>query len=274
MPRTWASLGGESAVTVSNAPLPAAATAPALLPGGPRGCLLIHGFTGTPWEMRYLGERVHATGWSANVVRLAGHGTTPEDMESTGAEDWYASARAGLDELERHAQMNVVIGQSMGALLALRLAAEEPERVARVVLLAPALTTSMAWLPWVAPLIPAALVATAGRLRFVPKGESDIADDRARAECPSYSTTPLRAVGELVRLQQVVRPLLARIRQPVLVIHARQDHTCPLENVAILQRELPGAMEAVVLPESFHVVSIDKERALVADAVLRFLADR
>lgn len=246
-------------------------TDPVLLPGGARGCLLIHGFTGSPWEMRFLGERLHAEGWSANVVRLAGHGTTPWDMEATGADDWYGSALAGLAEIERHATAVDVVGQSMGALLALRLAAEQPERVRRVVLLAPALVTAMSWLPWVTPLIPAALTLSAGRLRFVGKGESDIADDVARAECPSYTTTPLRAVGELVRLQALVRPMLARVRQPVLVVHARQDHTCPLENVAILQRELPGPVEVLVLPESFHVISIDRERERVAEAVLRFL---
>lgn len=239
--------------------------------GGPEGAVLIHGFTGSPWEMRPLGAWLHRQGRTTHVVRLAGHGTTPEEMETTTAEDWYGSARAGLDLLEQHSRDNVVIGQSMGALLALRLAAEEPERVQKVVLLAPALVTSMTWLPWVTPLIPLTVSASGGRLRFLPKGESDVADDETRALIPSYRTTPLRSVAELVRLQRAVRPMLAQLRQPVLVIHARQDHTCPLENVSILQRELPGQVRTVVLPDSYHVISVDKERQVVAQAIGAFL---
>lgn len=259
-------------VTTADLPLPEMSQTEAVtFAGGPQGVLLIHGFTGSPWEMRSLGAWLHREGRTAHVVRLAGHGTTPEDMEATTAEDWYGSARAGLDALEQHTRDNVVVGQSMGALLALRLAAEEPARVRKVVLLAPALVTAMSWLPWVAPLIPLSVAASAGRLRFVPKGESDVADDEARASSPSYRATPLRSVAELVRLQQAVRPMLARLHQPVLVIHARQDHTCPLENVGILQRELPGPVRTLILPESFHVISVDKERHLVAQAVGAFL---
>jgi len=257
-------------VELAHAPRQQDLTAPELLVGGDRGSLLIHGFTGSPWELRYLGHHMSAAGWSANIVRLAGHGTSPEEMEPCDWIDWYASARGGLEELESHSTTNAVVGMSMGSLLALKLAAEEPHRVRALVLLAPALMTSMSWLPWVAPLIPAALALSAGRLRFLPKGESDIADDEARRECPSYTSTPLRSVGELVQLQQHVRGLLPQIRQPVLVIHSSQDHTCPLENVAILQKELPGPVRTLILRDSYHVISADRERERVADEVLRF----
>ena len=244
-----------------------------LLRAGRRGCLLVHGFTGCPWEMRYLGERLHEADITANVVRLAGHGTSEADMEGVAWEDWYGSALAGLDALEEHTDEIVVVGQSMGALLALKLAAENPERVRGLVLLAPALVTATSWLPLAAPLIPFVLTAFGDRYRFVRKeGGSDIADEAARTAIPSYAATPLRSVVQLVRLQAHARRLLPQVRQPTLVIHSSQDHTCPIDNVGILQRELPGPVRTLVLRDSFHVVSVDKDRDLVAAEVAGFVS--
>lgn len=222
--------------------------------------------------MRYLGDRLHEAGFSVQVVRLAGHGTSAEDMEGVTRDDWYASVLSGLDDLAEVADDIVVIGQSMGSLLSLKLAAEHPERVRALVLLAPALLTSMAWLPWAAPLIPFVLTAFGERYRFVQKdGGSDIADDEARAVIPSYPKTPLRSVVELVKLQENVRPLVARIEQPAMIVHSIQDHTCPIENLSVLQRTLPSPVRCLVLRDSFHVVSIDKDRDRVAAEVTEFV---
>lgn len=255
-------------------PLPAS-NEPVLLRAGARGSLLVHGFTGCPWEMRFLADRLHEAGITANVVRLAGHATTPADMEGTAWADWYASALGGLDALADVSDDVVVVGQSMGALLALKLAAEHPERVRALVLLAPALRTAMAWLPWVTPLIPFVVTAFGDRFRFVSKeGGSDVADDAARAAIPSYTCTPLRSVVELVALQAHVRSLLGRVRQPVLVVHSTRDHTCPIDNVALLQKELPGPVRTLILRDSFHVVSVDRDREQVAAEVAAFIAGR
>ncbi|MBI1854527.1 MAG: carboxylesterase, partial [Chloroflexi bacterium] len=53
---------------------------PFFLPGSKTGCLLIHGFTGAPKEMRWMGEYLADKGYSVLGVRLAGHATRPEDM--------------------------------------------------------------------------------------------------------------------------------------------------------------------------------------------------
>ncbi|MCA1553461.1 MAG: alpha/beta fold hydrolase, partial [Chloroflexi bacterium] len=89
------------------------------------GCLLIHGFTGSPWEMRWLGEQLAADGHSVRGIRLAGHGTCPEDMRSTRWHDWYATVLDGYRELRAQCEQVVVIGLSLGGALALHLAAHE-----------------------------------------------------------------------------------------------------------------------------------------------------
>lgn len=219
--------------------------------------------------MRFLGERLAEAGHTVAAVRLAGHGTRAEDLERSGWRDWYASAEEGLDEVKARCSQVVTIGLSMGALLALQLAHDRAAEVQGIVLLSSALRLSSRW-SWLtsglrpfAPLLPEAI-------RFVRKQGSDIADPEARRVQPGYGRIPIRSVAELAALQRRVRRLLPRIEQPAFAVHARQDHTAPLVNVDLLAR-LPNLREVVLLDESFHVISVDVEREVVAEAVLRFV---
>jgi carboxylesterase len=245
------------------------AAQPFYLPGGDTGCLLLHGLTGTPQEMRFLGERLHAQGYSVRGVRLAGHGTSLDDLARCRWEDWYASARRGLTALP---PAPVVVGLSMGALLALKLAADEPAAVRAVAVLSPALVVSNPWLYRLAPLFPLLLALTRPGRLAVRKWARDIADPEAQAASPSYTRIPLRALQELVRLQRVVRGQLARVHQPALVLYALHDHTCSAENVRLLERGLGGPVRTLPLARSQHVISVGFDKERVAAAVGAFVA--
>jgi len=253
---------------------PEVSTAPFYWKGGPAGCLLLHGLTGTPYEMRFLGERLHAAGYTVHAVRLAGHGTRVEELEQTGSAQWYRSVERGLDRLRNDCRWVVVAGLSLGSLLALRLAHRRAEHLSAVVVLATALAL---WSEWPARL--AGPVRLAWRFlprawRFRPKNGSDIADVTARQVHPGYRFMPLRSVAELVALQDELKPALAEIRLPVLALHGRNDHTTPLEkNLPLLRRELADLRRAVILEQSCHVISVDRERERVAGEVLEFLRE-
>lgn len=241
------------------------------LSAGPVGCLLLHGFTATPYDMRFVAGRLHDRDATVNAICLPGHATSPEDMERHTWSDWVEGARAGLFELKGRVSRVVVIGQSMGALLALKLAAEHPREVDAVALLSTALVASQRWMYWAAPMVPWLTPILPSAARFVVKGDSDIADAAARASSPTYKRVPIRSIYELLQLQSHVRSLLPRVTQPVLAIHSRQDHACPLENVAILQREIGGALRSVILPSSYHVVSVDVDKEHAADEIVGFV---
>lgn len=245
-------------------------TEPFFLPAGPTGCLLLHGFTATPYDMRFIGGRLHDSDLSVSAVRLAGHASSAEDMARHSWADWYDGARAGLSELKRSAPRIVLVGQSMGALLALKLAAEHPDEVDAICLLSTALVVSARWMYWVMPTVPILMPLLPNVARFVVKGDSDIADPAARAASPTYKRVSIQSIYELLQLQANVRPLLSRIRQPALVIHSRQDHACSLENVAILERELRGPVRSVILSDSYHVVSVDVDKEQAAAEIVGF----
>src|SRR5439155_1202803 len=215
----------------------------ALAGSRPLGCLLIHGFTATPDEMRPLGEALAARGFPVRAVRLAGHGTEVADLAGTRWTDWFASVAEGADRLRRDVPALAVAGMSLGALLALHLAAARPTEVAALVLCGTPLRLSGAGLRWL-PLL-ARIPWIARRWATIPKpGGPDIADPAVRAASRSYRAMPLSAVLELLRFQAVVRGEIGRVTQPALLLHGRHDHSVPLANLELARRSLPPAPPA------------------------------
>lgn len=86
--------------------------------------LLIHGYTGSPAELKLLGEYLNKKGYSVFGVRLPGHGTTPEELNKTNWPLWYDAVRKAHEELSQCCSEISVVGLSMGGLLAMKLAAE------------------------------------------------------------------------------------------------------------------------------------------------------
>jgi carboxylesterase len=247
------------------------------LPGAAAGgagvsALLIHGLTGTPYEMRYLGERLAARGVRVRGVRLAGHAGTPEELGAAGYDNWYESVVNGLEELREFGEPNVVVGLSAGAVLAARLAADQSESIAGLAMLAPAfflpLSTSIALRS-----LRGTLGSIVDRIYLLNPGASDIHDAAARSVHPNCRLMPLSAPMKLLDLSALVKPMLARVTQPALVMHARRDHTCPMrKNVDYVMRNL-GSPEkrAVELDESYHVITVDSEKERVAGEVAEFV---
>jgi carboxylesterase len=249
---------------------PAIDTNEFFFPGARMSALLIHGLSGTPFEMRYLGERLAACGVRVCGVRLAGHAGAPEELGAATHARWYESVVEGFERLHRYGDPVAVVGLSMGAVLTARLAADQGEAVAGVVMLSPAFFLPL----WVRGSLGAtrALGPLADRIYLRGKG-SDIHDAAARGAHPSVRLLPLNAVLELRELSAAVRPRLSRITQPALVIHSRRDHTCPMRrNVDFVLSHLGSAQKrAVILEESFHVITVDSEKERVASEVIDFV---
>ena len=113
----------------------------------------------------------------------------------------------------------------------------------------------------------------ADRIYLRGKG-SDIHDAAARRVHPSAHLMPLSAVIELLKLSAAVRPRLNRVTQPTLIIHSRRDHSCPMRrNVDFVMSRLGSAQKrAVILEESFHVITVDSEKERVASEVIDFVS--
>jgi carboxylesterase len=111
------------------------------------------------------------------------------------------------------------------------------------------------------------------RIYLFNPGASDIHDAAARSIHPSCRLMPLSAPLKLLELSKVVKPMLARITQPALVMHAKSDHTCPMrKNVDYVRKHLRSAEKrAIELDESYHVITVDSDKERVVSEVAEFV---
>ncbi len=250
--------------------------------GGPVGFLLIHGLGGTPAELRFVARGLARAGHTVHCPQLAGHCGSFEDLRATGWEDWYRTVRTAHAELSRSCQNVIVGGLSMGAVLALHLAAEFPLHVQATTLFAPTFKLDGWGVPWYS--IFFNLVRTewgADLVRFAEREPYGIKDPRVRALVTAAIKSgdsskagqlcnPGRVMLEMRRLVAVVRQELPRIRQPTLIIHPRHDDRASLGNAAYLQGALAGMVETCVLDDSYHVITVDRQRDIVVERAAAF----
>ncbi len=251
------------------------------------GVLLIHGLTGTPNEMRLVAKGLHRAGFTVLAVQLAGHCGTQDDLVATRWQDWVASVRRGADRLmQRTGQPIVACGLSMGAVLALALAIERPKQVAGVVALSPTFRYdgwSMPAYTRLSFLLPVFRALGIGRrsvfMEQPPYGIKDAAlrervvaqmhsGDSAAAGLPG---NPWWSVIEMRALATHVRRNLGAVRAPCLVMHARHDDIASADNAREIARGVRNApVELVLLDDSYHMITIDRERRTVLARTVAF----
>ncbi len=223
--------------------------------GGPVGCLLIHGFTGAPPEMRPMGEYLASKGLTVCGVRLAGHGTVPEDLLHVRWQDWAASVREGWEWLRGRCRRVFAGGLSLGGLLALDLAAQEP--VEGLILLAPGLIAR----DWRARLLPVArFFLTWDEPKPGAQG-ADLTDPEAWNRIWCYERRPVAAAYEVLKLQRRVRRLLPRITCPTLIFQGVRDLAVVPRGAQVIYDTIASARKELVwLENSGHCLTVDSER--------------
>ena len=235
-----------------------------LLDGGPIGALLIHGFTGSPPEMRSVGDYLNARGLTVSAPLLPGHGTDMDDMNRRRWSEWAASVEQALSDLQSRCSTVFVGGLSMGALLTLHLGAHHPE-IAGLMTYSPAV------------LVASKLIYLTPVLKYLiskrsAAGESDLTDHDADSRIWCYEEQPLRAAHELLKLQRVVRHLLPAVKQPLRIIQSTGDAIIDSRCGQILYDEAGSTdKELVRLHNSGHNIMVDAEWEFVAEKTHEFI---
>ena len=242
---------------------------PFFFPGGKIGCLLIHGFTGTPKEMRWMGEDLNKRGYTVLAPRLPGHATRPSDMIRTRTSEWLAAVEDGWHLLSGSVDQIFLVGLSMGGVLSLIMSTRLP--VTGTIIMST---------PYQLPDDP--------RLKFtqllsffmpyLPKP--------SRSEDPgtgyfdsslwdyhvSYPVNPLRSIAELQLLLAEMRSVLPIIKTPVLLVHSKNDTYVPQDSMPLLYEKIGSDDKTMLWIEgSGHVVTEEPPRWQVYQAAHEFI---
>lgn len=226
------------------------------------GVLFCHGFTGSPASMRPWAEAVAEAGHSVELPRLPGHGTDWHELARTTWDDWFATVERSLLDLAQRCTRRFVFGLSMGGTLSLALAQAHPDLVDGLVLVNPSVMSRNR-----------ALVALPA-LRHVVPALPGITNDIAKPgqDEVGYDRMPLHALHSLTRAWPVVRAGLPAMTTPILLLHSAVDHVVePDSSTYLLAHVGSDDVTEVVLPDSYHVATLDHDLPTIVERSLAFV---
>lgn len=251
------------------------------------GVLCIHGFTGTPAEMRPLGEYLAKKGYTVRGILLPGHGAAAERLKGYKWQQWTGAAKAALEQLAQQCQQVFLVGESMGGLIVLHLATHYPDWVKGVISLAApsAINDARAKLvrfakyivPYHYPLKaadfknPDVRKSVADRMRT----SLDLNDPRVVKQIQNSVRIPLDAIAELMALNDQVVKELPEMRTPVIFMQGARDATVAPHSMKTLCA-ICGSKDkqTLRLENSGHVLPLEPDAHIVFYAAEQFIQKR
>jgi len=234
---------------------------PFLLPGDDRGILLIHGFTGSPAEVRLLGDFLHKQGYTVIAPRLCGHGTRVEDLSKIKWHQWYSGVEDAYHLLKGICHTVTVIGLSMGGLLAFALAAEY--HVDTLI----SLSTPIYIVDKRIGMLPLYRIFR----EYIPKKRRKYTGI-SPLYTVGYNATPLSSLSSLLELIGHVEGLLPTIHLKILIIQGHHDHTVQARSAQYIYDQVGSLDKEIIwLKKSGHIVTLDIERETVFRQIAKFL---
>jgi carboxylesterase len=231
-------------------------------------CLLIHGFTGTPKEMRWMGEYLQRQGYTCLGIRLTGHATHPEDMIRSRWTDWVASVEDGYHLLCGLTDDIFLAGLSMGGILALLMSTRL--KVKGVVAMSTPSRLPTDYPVW--------LMEFLSRfIKFSPKTKqppgSGWFDKAAYHEHIVYGENPVRSAAELKKLILEMRDALPKVNVPVLLMHSSDETYILPDNLEYIYDRLVNTSDKtkLYLTGSGHNLPRDASREQVFQSAAEFI---
>lgn len=252
------------------------------LPGGEHAVLLIHGLTGSPFELKPLAKKLHGAGFTVKGPCLAGHGKDLKTLKAAHWQDWYGTALDNYRELKAAHKYVSVAGLCAGALLALYLAHEEDD-VSSIALLSTTLFYDGWSLPWYKFLLPFSYYPP---IRwFYSYGEREpygIKDERMRKQVAigmkegsiAFDKFPAECMHELFKLIKASKNIMRSVKTPTLILHAEEDDLASVKNADYVQAHIGSPkVKKILIKDSYHMLTLDKQKDFVAEETIRYFRE-
>ena len=247
-----------------------------------KGVLLVHGLTGSPSEMRFVGKQLHRAGFTVYAPTLAGHCGTERDLLATTFEDWVDSVRAAIRQFAQKVEEVYVAGICVGGAIGLYAAADEPS-VKGAAIYSPLLKYDGWNTPFYYRLAPLGIpivrhIPLLNKMSFGESAPYGLKSERIRNAIigkgdgieGTLDRFPLIGLYENLRLNKALCDRLPNIHIPTLLIHAREDDVSHPRNATAIQSLHGGPCEVAWLEDSYHMVHVDQERHKVAQWTAEF----
>jgi carboxylesterase len=256
------------------------------LQGGRHGILLFHGLSSSPLELQFLARGLHRAGYTVKVPVMQGYTYGPfGEAPLRSAQTWVAGALKACDAMLNECETVAIGGLCLGAVLASRVAALRSDRLSSLLCLSAALHYDGWGNPWYTHLLPLArVVPFSKRIRIREREPYGLKDTRMRA----WVARQMRELGEsdagaatlcvadLLKARDLIdltRRSLGDITIPTLVIHAREDECAtPRSAYEIADKVSATRTRVALLNDSYHMISIDREKETVLSELLQFLS--
>jgi carboxylesterase len=233
---------------------------PLFLEGGSTACLLLHGFTNSPYEMQLLGKFLNRKGYTVSIPLIPGHGTSPRDLKRRKWTEWYEKSKSELFELRKKYKKVYVMGFSMGGSLALHLAAHY--EVNGIVALAPVLYLKNKF------------SFLSHYIHFVcPYTKKFTGPDlKADVQTISYDKIPIKSLSELLKFSSHLKHDLCDIYSPLMIIYAKCDHVVNNKSSIDIYNNVSSKNKRILeLENSYHIITLDVEKEKVFREISFFL---
>ncbi len=258
------------------------------LTGGRTGALMVHGFPGTPAEMRPLAESLHGAGLTVEGLLLPGFGAQIESLHLRHHREWIEAVTGAMKKLRESCDRVILVGYSMGAAISLNVACEEapPDGL---LMLAPFWQLGERWQQPIWPLIRMVV------RDFKPFEKADLSDPRVRSDLANFMPDAdfddpetvgfIRGISLPISLLDQVRSVglaawrvAGKVRTPAVIVQGTDDEIVPPARTRRLARRLNSDLEYHEIPADHHLIrpqqnAFGRVEEIALDFARRFQTD-
>ena len=241
----------------------------------PIGALILHGFTDRLDSMKIIESAIAGMELPIRLPILRGHGAeSPEALRGVTWQDWVADAEAALQDLLEQTEKVIVIGYSLGGLVALTLAAKHSDNLDSLILAAAPVQLNSP----LAPGRPLHFLTPLLKRLFKKWDMPPVYVDTERVKFhTSYSWAPMDAITSLLEFSVVTRTHLHEVAVPALILQSHNDSTAAPESANIIYNKIatPSDEKQIVwFEKTEHEMFRDLEREAVVGVIQDYVKER
>lgn len=244
--------------------------------------LLLHGLTGSPFEMHQYGKALNQRGFDVYCPVLPGHCEGAENLKKYIWQDWLGFVLAEFDSLCERYENVFVSGLCLGGVLALAVALER-KNLSGVIGLSATLFLDGWETPWYKFLLPIGMYTFVKDLyRFKEPPSCGIKNEIVSRKIKrmqdnndgsgAFNFYPMHCIAELVKCSKFVRKNVKKIECPTLLIHSKEDNLTKIQSSQFVYDNISSSWKKLVtLENSYHVITLDNDKKTVVEETCNFV---